>query len=104
VAFSRQVHHRIRSTFFKQPVNGTPIADVDLLEPIARIVGDCRQRVRIGRVGQLVDVDHLHIRLRQQMADHSRADEPGSAGDEQGPDHDRGNFFIGCPVSVSLVP
>jgi glucose/arabinose dehydrogenase len=45
------VHYRIRPTPVEQPVNGMPVADVDVLEPIAGNVRNRRQRVRDVRQG-----------------------------------------------------
>ena len=40
VTFGRQVHHRVRSIPREQPVEATPVADVDPLEAIARALGN----------------------------------------------------------------
>src|SRR6185437_1894878 len=51
-------------------------------ERIMRIAGRAGKRIEIGRIGQLVDIDHARIAVAQQMAHHGRADETRAAGHE----------------------
>jgi hypothetical protein len=93
MAFGRKVHHRIRLIFLEQLAQAGAIADALLLERVMRVAHGARQRVEIGRVGQLVNVHHPRMGVAKQMPHHGRADEARTAGDE-----DRGTLEAhACP-------
>src|SRR6478672_6185216 len=58
MAFGREMQHRIRLVLAKNPIQCNAIADIRVLEYIARMVSDYGERLWIRGVGQLVCVDH----------------------------------------------
>ena len=84
MALGGEVHHRVGLVFLEQFSQGCGLGDAGLLEGVVEVFAGAGQRVQIGRVGQLVDVDDAGMGVAQEMAHHRRADEPGAAGDEDG--------------------
>ena len=82
VALRRQVHDDVGCVRAKHPVHGLTIADIGLDEGVAWTVGNRLQRAQIGRVGQLVDVDDMRLRLTHEIAAHRRSNEPRASGDD----------------------
>ena len=60
------------------------ITDIAAHEAVARVAFHIAQVVQVAGVGELVQVDHVVVVLRQHVADEVAADEAGAAGDEQG--------------------
>ena len=81
MAFGRQVQDRVGLVRRENPVERGPIADIDMLEAVSRIVGDTGHIVEAGRIGQRIEVDHL-VAFRDGRAHHGRANETGAAGDQ----------------------
>lgn len=79
VALRSQIHHGIGSIFVEQFSQLRAVADVGALEGIVWIPRCVRDRIKVGRIGQLVDVDDAGAGVAQQMADYRRADEAGAA-------------------------
>ena len=79
VAFRRQVHHCVRTVRFEDSRQRLPLDNVDLLEVVARIVGDRCQRFQVACIGELVDIHHFVVGVGNDMADHRRADKAGAA-------------------------
>ena len=83
MAFSRQVHHSIEGVLGKQPLNQDGILDVAFDESVVGIRLDIAEVFEVASVGQGIEVDHLRIgSVGQQLADHVRTDESGTAGYE----------------------
>ena len=82
MAFGRKIHHRVGLVLLEQLAQRRAIADALLLERVMRIGRGAGQRIEIGGIGQLVDIDDARMGVSQQMPDHRRADEAGAAGDE----------------------
>ena len=75
----------------KHPLQRIRIPNVDLLKGVSRIVGNREYRFEVGRVGQLIDIDHPNVGIVDQVADHGRTDETGTSCDQNGPNigHDQ---------------
>jgi hypothetical protein len=84
VALGGQVHDAVRLVLAEQAADLGGVADVDLLEGVARVAGDAGQGVEVACVGQAVHVDHPVVGVSDQVPDDGGADEAGAAGDEQG--------------------
>ena len=80
VAFRREVHDRIGLVLAEQRRHRFAVADVGLLESVARILCDRLQRLEVAGVGELVDVDDRMLGRSQGTPDDGRADEAGAAG------------------------
>ena len=65
MALGRQMHDRIGAVPLEDAAERAGVADIGLLEGIARIAGDRRQGLRIGGVGQLVEIDDRRVRSRR---------------------------------------
>ena len=83
MALGGEVHHDVGAVSRERRPHGAGIADVDLREGIARIVGDGCEVVEVAGVGELVEAEHLMRRIRDQMAHDRRSDEAGAAGDQE---------------------
>jgi hypothetical protein len=79
MALGSQVHHRIGGMLCKHLFHTAAVADVGLNESIARPLADGFERVQVGGIGQLVDVDNLRVGFAHQMAANGRSNETGSA-------------------------
>jgi len=82
MGFGGEVHHRIRFVFDHQARHRCEIANILLREAIAWIVRDHGDIVRIGRIGQLVDIQHVVARCNR-PANHCGADKAGAAGNHK---------------------
>ena len=82
VALRRQVHHGVGLVLVEQSAQRRGFADAGLLESVVRIADRAGKRIEIGRIGQLVDIDHARMGVAQEMAHHRRADETRTAGHE----------------------
>ena len=78
----RKMHHRLRPVFAKHPCYLCRIANIHLLERIARIPRHAGERFKIASVGELVDIDDGIRRMLNDVADDGRTDKAGTAGDE----------------------
>ena len=56
VSLRREVQHRIGLELPENTVHCRTLADIRALECVARMLGDCGERLEICRIGQLVDV------------------------------------------------
>src|SRR4051812_44086858 len=56
------------------------ITDVGLQERMAGVVRERRQRRKVGRIGQLVDVQYLNAFLANKIPNQRRSDKAGAAG------------------------
>jgi hypothetical protein len=81
VALGGQMHHRVGLVFRENRFQLGPVADVDVLEGVARLIRHGRHVLEVGRVGQRVQVHHL-VAIGDGAAHHGGADEPGAAGDQ----------------------
>jgi len=68
MGFRRQMHDRVGLVGAEHALDLGAVADIDLLEGIARIARDLRERVGMGGVGQLVEIDHRGVGLAQAPA------------------------------------
>jgi hypothetical protein len=75
-----EVHHGARLVPRENVAQRGAVADIDVLEAIARIPGHRLEGLEIAGIRELVDVDDLLARLRDQEPHESRADEARSAG------------------------
>jgi hypothetical protein len=79
MGFGRQMHHCARPVFGKNAGDRLPVADIRLLEDMARIVARVAQGFQIASIGQLVEIDDCLAGLGDQLANHCRSDEAGTA-------------------------
>ena len=79
MAFRREMHDRIRAVLRQDPVQRSAVADVGLLEDIARGVPDRCDIRQVRGIGQRVEVHHL-MSPRDRQPHHRRADEARPAG------------------------
>jgi len=82
VGLGGEVHHRIRTEFGEDLVQGSRVADIDLVKLVARRVRDRGKRFEIAGISELVDVGDVVRRNVDQVPDHGRADKAGAAGYE----------------------
>lgn len=82
VALRRKVDHGVGLVLVEQSAQQRGFADAGLLKGIVRIADRAGKRIEVGRIGQLVDIDHARIGTAQEMAHHRRADETRAAGHE----------------------
>ncbi|MCY1398211.1 hypothetical protein D9M71_132370 [compost metagenome] len=80
--FGGQVHHRSGAELGEYLVQSRYIADICLIEVIARRAVHIGQRLQVAGIGELVDVGDLVIGILDQVTNHRRSDEAGSAGYE----------------------
>ena len=73
MALGCQMHDRIGPVPLEDAAECAGVADIGLLEGIARIVGDRRQGLRIGGVGQLVEIDDRRVGLGDQNGGRARS-------------------------------
>ena len=93
VAFSGQMHHRIRLVGGEDPIQLRAITDIHLLKGVAVTCGYVSQRFEVARIGELIKVDHRILGITDDMANNSRTDKTGSTGYKDF--HKRFYFFIG---------
>ena len=62
-----EVHHRSRAELGEDPVQGSRGADIDLVELVARRVGDRGKRFEIAGISQLVEVRDMVRRAVDQV-------------------------------------
>jgi hypothetical protein len=85
VAFRSEMNDGTRAVLLEQRGDQRGVADVTVGEDVIGIVLKRSEIGGIARVGQLVQVDHFGGRLRsgsKPIQDKVRADESGTAGDE----------------------
>src|SRR6476646_3569900 len=58
VAFGSEMQHRVGLVLTENPIQCCAIADIGVLEYIARMVSDDGERLWICGVGELVNIDH----------------------------------------------
>src|SRR5713101_4690608 len=56
MAFSGEIHHRIRLVFLEQLTQRRAFADALLFESVMRIADGAGEGLQVGGIGQLVDV------------------------------------------------
>ena len=81
VALGREVHDAVGRVCFERGLDGRPITDVGPHEGVVRIRLDLAQILEVASVGQHVEV-HDSITAFEQQTNEVRADEAGTAGDE----------------------
>ena len=81
MAFSGQMHDRVRAVVGQNAVERGPVADVDLFEGVSRRVGHRGHVVETGGIGQRIEVDDL-MSARNRKAHHGGPDETSAARDE----------------------
>ncbi|MDT4871067.1 hypothetical protein FQZ97_1061770 [compost metagenome] len=91
MGFGGQVHHGVGLEAGQRRADGLAVGDIGLEELVARIGRDGSQGFEVAGIGQLVEVEHLMPGFGQQMANKSRTDEAGSAGDQ--------DAHVPCPES-----
>jgi hypothetical protein len=64
----------------EQVFNARCIADVQMVEPVARMVAQRAERVEIAGVGQFVKIDDAGVRFRNQISADRRTDKACTAG------------------------
>src|SRR5262245_38365583 len=98
VALGGQIHHQIGPVGLEQATKPWSVANVRVLEPVAGMVRGIRDRVRIGGVGQLVDIDDPCGGFAQQRANGGRADEA------RAPSHEDGSILQAFHALVTWMP
>ena len=78
----RKMHHGGRPVALEHLAHRCGVADVALLEGVARVLRGAGQRCEVRRIGQRVDIDHRSLGGAEQPSHHGRADEAGAARDE----------------------
>src|SRR5262245_8111470 len=81
MAFGCEVHDIARLGPLEQPAESGAITDISLLKAVA-IARRGWNRVQIGCIGQLVDVDDKCAGVGKQVPDHGRANEARTARDK----------------------
>ena len=82
MGFRCEMEHRIGLMGGQYPVERGGVADVRLFEAIARMPDERRNRLRRGRISELVEVDDLRLGLGDQEAAQRRPDEARPTGDQ----------------------
>ena len=82
MAFRCQMHYRIGLVRGQHAVEFGTVADIHLLEGIARAGGHRFERLEITGISEFVYIDHAVVGVGDNMADKCRADKAGAAGDE----------------------
>ncbi|MCY1413779.1 hypothetical protein D9M71_292160 [compost metagenome] len=77
-----QVHDHLGLEALQHSADGSLVGDVGLDELVTRIRGNADQRFQIAGVCQLVQVEHFMFGVPDQVTDQGRADEAGTAGNE----------------------
>ena len=78
-----EVEEDVRSLFGESPIDEGSVCYVSVNEGIARVFLDAREALRVGGVGEEVEVHHSGVGMRfQKIPDEIGADEPHSTGDE----------------------
>ena len=83
MALGREVHDDVGLVVLEDAADRAGVADVGPLEAVARIIGNAGKIVEVAGIGQLVEVEHLVLRVGDQVAHHGRADEAGAAGHDE---------------------
>ncbi|MNN53385.1 hypothetical protein D3C81_1681340 [compost metagenome] len=76
------MHHCSGAKLGEYLVQSRCIADICLIEVIARRAVHIGQRLQIAGIGELVEVGDLVICVLDQVADNCRSNEAGTAGDK----------------------
>ena len=82
MTFGGQVHDRLRLVARDRLLDGLAVSDVDLLELVARMIGNVGERGEVSSVRQRIHVEDL-VALSQGQANEVAADEAGTASDEE---------------------
>ena len=82
MAFGGKVHHMGRLKVSKNPVEGGFVADVGFFKTETVGVGNFSQGLQISCVGEFIDNTHTVGGVENNIADNSRADKTGTAGDD----------------------
>src|ERR1700722_4430724 len=82
VALSGEMQDRARLITVEQTLDKGLVADVPLLEMVARMLLHRGEVLQIARIRELVEVDHGRAHQREPIQNEVRANKPGSAGDE----------------------
>ena len=83
MAFGCKVHYELRPTLFEQPPERRAVTNIDLSKTITPASGGrLRNGLQARSVGEFIDIDDIGTRLVEEMADDSRSNKAGTAGDE----------------------
>ena len=82
VALGGEMNDGCGSMLAQQPIHQFPIANIALDKHMPRIAFQGRQVGGIAGIGKLVERNHAASRVTQNRQDKIRADETGSAGDQ----------------------
>jgi hypothetical protein len=82
VACYREMQHAFGGEFLEKFVQYLPITNVGSYEPLGRPHAERTQRIEIGGVGQLVDVENIPAFVHHEVTTDGRADEADAARDE----------------------
>ena len=80
--FGCEVENDIGLEVRDRPSHRVAVADIGLQEAVARIIADTAEAVEIGRIGQLVDVEHV-VTTSDCVPNKRGSDESGSTSDQQ---------------------
>ncbi|MNP12715.1 hypothetical protein D3C76_1049640 [compost metagenome] len=83
MGFGGQVHDRMGLEARQCGTDRLAFGDIGLEELVARVAGCRCQGFEVAGVGQFVEVENLMLGVVQQMANERRANEAGSAGDQE---------------------
>ena len=84
MAFGGQVHHGAGLVFGEDALERGAVADIGLLEGVARVAGHGGKRLQVAGVGEFVEINDALVGVLDQVADKGGADKAGTAGDEKG--------------------
>ncbi len=84
VALGCEVHDRARLVGREQALEGARVGDVAAHEDVARIARERGEVREVARIGELVEVHHRLAFRGDPVEDEIGADEPGTAGHEDG--------------------
>jgi hypothetical protein len=82
MAFGRKMNYGSRPMLCENRVDRIDIANVMLLENIARIVGDRRERGQVSRIGQFVDNNDIMTEIPDEVTAYRRTDKAGTPRDQ----------------------
>lgn len=82
MAFSREVHNRIRGVFFEDIIKSCAVTYVGLHKGVVRSVCNWCQIFEACSIGQSVEVDHL-MTVPHGLTDDGRSNKTGTAGYKQ---------------------
>ena len=82
MAFGREVHHPVWLEVGEEFRDRRGIADIGLRKLVARVLCEIVERMRVSRVGELIDVEHGVLCCGDEKSHEIAADKTSSASDE----------------------